>query len=89
VTIGGAVIWWSLDGGMPHTSREVTLEAAVDEGWWSITTLRPEEPAARSEIRLDQPVTSDRFRLSQPAGGGSADRPNLMWVREVELFGVK
>ncbi len=89
VTIGSAAIWWSLDGGMPHTSREVTLEAAVDEGWWSITTLRPEEPEARSELRLDQPVTSDRFRLSQPAGGGSADRPNLMWVREVELFGLE
>lgn len=85
-TIDRVAIWWSLDGGIPRTSQEVTLQAAVDEGWWNIATLEPDEPTPRSEIRLDQPLTADRFRLLQPAGKGPAGRANLMWVREVELF---
>lgn len=85
-TIDRLAIWWSQDAGIPRTSREVTLQAAVDEGWWNITTLEPREPIARSEVRLDGSVTADRFRLYQPPGRGPDGRPNLMWVREVELF---
>jgi hypothetical protein len=85
-TIDRVAIWWSLDAGIERTSREVKLQAGVDEGWWNIATLKPDEPAARSEIRLDQPVTSDRFRIFQPAGEGPANRGNILWIREVELF---
>jgi len=34
-------------------------------------------------------VTGARFRILQPAGKGPRDRPNLMWVREVELFAAE
>ncbi len=85
-TIGGAAIWWSLDGGIARTSQEVTLQMGVDEGWRNVATARPDEPVERTQIQLDEPVTADRFRIYQPAGKGPAGRANLMWVREVELF---
>lgn len=85
-TIGGAAVAWSLDGGIARTSAEVSLQVAVDEGWRTLATVKPEEPVAVTRIRLDEPVTGSRFRILQPAGKGPAGRANLMWVREVELF---
>ncbi len=85
-TIDRAVIYWSLDAGIPRSSAEVSLQVAVDEGWRTLATVHPEPLSVYTEIRLDEPVTGRIFRIFQPAGQGPRDRANLMWVREVELF---
>ncbi|MGD9495361.1 MAG: discoidin domain-containing protein [Armatimonadota bacterium] len=85
-TIDRAVVYWSQDAGVPRSSAEVSLQVGVDEGWRTLATVRPEPLSAATAIRLDQPATGTRFRILQPAGRGPRDRPNLMWVREVELF---
>ncbi len=87
--IDGAAISWSQDAGIPRSSAEVSLQVAVDEGWRTLATVRPEPLSARTVITLDAPVTATRFRILQPAGQGPRDRPNLMWVREVELFAAE
>lgn len=88
-TISGAAIAWSLDAGIARTSAEVALQVAVEGGWRTLATVRPEAPEAVTHIRLDEPVTGSRFRILQPAGKGPEGRPNLMWVREVELFAAE
>lgn len=85
-TIGRASLYWSLDAGLPRTSAEVQLQVPEAAGWRTVATLRSDAPVPQSDLRLDAPVTADRFRLLQPAGRGPAGRQGLMWVREVELF---
>ena len=85
-TVARAAIYWSLDAGVPRTSKEVQMQVPEGAGWKTVATLRPAAPAPQSEIRLDAPVTAERFRLLQPKGKGPEGRGNLLWVREVELF---
>jgi len=40
-------------------------------------------------ITLEAAVTAQAFRIFQPKGKGPVGRPDLMWVREVELFGTQ
>lgn len=86
VSVGRASVYWSLDAGVPRTSQEVQLQVPQGDGWRTVATLKSPRPVPQSELKLDQPVTSDRFRLLQPEGKGAPTRTGLMWVREVELF---
>jgi hypothetical protein len=87
VTITRAAVYWSLDAGLPRTSREVQWQVFRDGAWQTLKVVKSTQPAPLTEIKLDQAVTGTRFRLLQPAGQGPAGRGNLMWVREVEVFG--
>lgn len=87
VTINRASLYWSLDAGVPRTSQEVQVQVPQGAGWRTVATLNAARPVPQSEIKLDQLVTTDRVRLWQPEGKGPVNRPGLMWVREVELFG--
>ncbi len=84
-----AVVYWSRDAGIPRSSQEIVLQVAVDEGWRTLTTVRPEPLSPHTEMLLEDPVTGDRFRILQPAGKGPQGREKLMWVREVELFAAE
>jgi hypothetical protein len=86
ISVGRASVYWSLDAGVPRTSQEVQLQVPQGEGWRTVATLKSSRPVPQSDLKLDQPISSDRFRLLQPEGKGSPMRAGLMWVREVELF---
>ena len=85
-SIARALVYWSLDAGVARTSREITIEVPEGEGWKRVAIVRPPAPEAVTEIRFPQAIRSDRFRFLQPVGAGPQGRPNLMWVREIELF---
>lgn len=87
VTLNRASVYWSLDAGVPRTSQEVQVQLPEGGGWQTVATLKAARPVPQSEIKFDQPVTTDRLRLWQPEGKGPVSRPGLMWVREVEVFG--
>ncbi|MCD6361449.1 MAG: discoidin domain-containing protein [Armatimonadetes bacterium] len=80
------VIYWSLDAGKPKTSREVRLQVPDGDGWRTVQTVMPAALEEETVLELDRPVTTGRLRLLQPAGRGPSERPNIMWVREVEVF---
>jgi hypothetical protein len=84
--IGRVAIYWSLDAGIPRTSAEVQVQVPAGQGWRTVATARPTEPVPMTVLPLETPVTVAALRLFQPAGQGPAGRPNLLWVREVELF---
>jgi hypothetical protein len=85
-SIARALVYWSLDGGVARTSREIAVEIPEGDGWKRVALVKPGAPEPVTEIRFAQPVQSERFRFVQPMGAGPQGRPNLMWVREVELF---
>lgn len=86
VTIAAGTIYWSLDAGVPHTSRRLELQVSEGDEWRTVATIEGQEPVTQSAFRLPEPVTGRAFRLLQPRGQGPADRPDLLWVREVEFY---
>ncbi|NCO42780.1 MAG: hypothetical protein COZ06_18445 [Armatimonadetes bacterium CG_4_10_14_3_um_filter_66_18] len=85
-TLARATVYWSMDAGTPHTSAEVQLQVKDGDSWRTLATAPPAEPSPFTVLSPKAPATANVFRFLQPAGKGSAVRPNLMWVREVEVF---
>jgi len=84
--IARAVVYWSLDAGTPKTSRELRLQVPEDAGWRTVVTAMPGGIEEETVLELAEAVKTDRLRLLQPIGRGPHERPNIMWVREVEVF---
>ncbi len=89
VPVRTAAIFWGVENGAPASSRAYAIQAWVHGAFTNILEVRDNPPAARS-IHTFEATTSRRFRVCQPAGGGSAQRPDGMWIAEIELYdGVK
>jgi hypothetical protein len=84
--VGRVAIYWSLDAGIPRTSAEVQVQIPEGDGWRTVAAAKPTDPVPVTIIPLNPPVAALAFRLFQPKGKGPAGRPDLMWVREVEVF---
>ncbi|MDD5677260.1 MAG: VCBS repeat-containing protein [Kiritimatiellae bacterium] len=86
VPVRTVAIFWGVDEGRPASSRHYAIEAWRDKAFTNILDIRDNPQAARSVHTFDE-VTSKRFRVWQPAGGGSPPRTNAMWIAEIELYG--
>jgi len=84
--IAGVAIYWSLDAGVPKTSRQVRLQAPDGQGWRDVLSVSPSGLEEETAIILPSPLESARIRLLQPSGKGPRQRSGIMWVREVEVF---
>lgn len=83
--INEARIVWHAEDGVAYTSRRGEwVGLLAGGGTLPIATFEEHEPVAETIIRFDS-VQLDGIELRQPAGGGSPARPNLMWLRELEL----
>ncbi|NLE66065.1 MAG: CRTAC1 family protein [Lentisphaerae bacterium] len=89
VPVRTVAIFWGVDEGAPAASRAYSIQAwqtnAATNAFVNILEVKNGKPAARS-VHTFKPVTSKRFRVWQPVGGGIASRPNAMWIAEIELY---
>ena len=79
-------VWWALDGGRLHASAKVEVRVKQGAAWVRAEgqEARPgQEPGLTPVTLPGQPLSA--LRICQPAHGGSVDRPDLMWVTEVEV----
>jgi len=79
-------VWWALDGGRLHASTQVEVQVKQGAAWVCAEEqeARPGEQPGLTVITLPgQPLSA--LRICQLAHGGSTDRPDLMWVTEVEV----
>ena len=68
-----------------HTSRHFEVQLPDGESWKTVYKSPAEgEPEAASTIVTFPVEKVTGFRIWQAAGAGSAARPNLMWLAEVE-----
>lgn len=90
VTILQVDIYWAPDRGRYFSSSSLRVEALdVSDDTWHLLweyTQQPTHAVARTSATF-APVKATALRLWQPPGGGPKDRPGLMWVSEVEVFG--
>jgi hypothetical protein len=86
--LAAVYIYWGFDRNRFMPSRRVQLQAGEENGDWRIvSTIEPTEDHDRVAFEFP-PVTTERVRILQPVQQGPANRPFVMWVREVKIYGV-
>ena len=67
------------------TSQAYTLQAWQAGAWQDLVQVTGNREAAYTAHSFPALIT-DRIRLLQPGGGGAPERPNLLWLAEIEVF---
>lgn len=78
-------IYWAEDGGAYFRSENYRLQYRADGAWVDWPETDRESTATVDTYGGVSPVTTDGIRLWQEAGGGHAARPDLLWLRELEV----
>ncbi|MGH9900483.1 MAG: protein kinase domain-containing protein, partial [Pyrinomonadaceae bacterium] len=86
--LAAVYVYWGFDRNRYVPSRRVELQTPDAGGAWrTIATLEPAGDHDRAAFEFS-PVETSGVRIFQPAQQGPKNRPFVMWVREVRLFGV-
>lgn len=85
VSVSKAWIYWAIDNNHVFSSRAYDLEVWQEGKWQPVAQVRDNPPSTVSRHEWP-PVTTDRLRIHQLQGGGTATRPNIMWIAEVCLY---
>jgi serine/threonine protein kinase len=81
-------LFWGFDRDRYMPSRRVELQKPDGRGGWeTIAQLEPGGDYDRTAFEF-APVEAERLRVMQPAQQGPARRPFVMWLREVQVYGV-
>lgn len=89
VRIAALYVYWGFDKNRFVPSRSVELQTPDERGLWrTVSRMEPGNDYDRMAFEF-APIRTDRLRILQPAKEGPANRPFIMWVREVEVFGIK
>ena len=79
---GKLQIIWATDQGKTHMSQHYSIEVKVNGQWQQVSE------ASGSPVPVSHhPLPAEPYmgiRIYQPAGGGSAQRPDLMWIAQVK-----
>lgn len=78
-------IQWTVDNDRLHASRRYRVEVLRGGNWDVIDRVESNTQAVNEHELPDKPFNA--IRIHQPTGGGSAHRPDLMWVAQVERRG--
>jgi hypothetical protein len=80
-------LWGAADSGTLHVPQQIEAQVS-DGGTWTAIPNQRIERGESGLLTLHLPGTRlGRLRLAQPPHGGSPQRPDLMWITEVECHG--
>lgn len=78
-------VFFAMDAGQYKTPRKLSVQIPDGDGWKEIAA-GDVPPQLQDGIEISfAPVITDAVRLVQPSGQGPQDRPDLMWLAEVEI----
>jgi len=84
--ISRATVYWAEDSGTYFRSNHYRFQY-LSRGKWNDVSDTKTETAGPGRTRHEfSPLTVDGIRLWQETGGGSDSRPNLLWIRELEVL---
>ncbi|HEX8776050.1 MAG TPA: protein kinase [Pyrinomonadaceae bacterium] len=88
VRLAAVYLYWGFDRNRFMPSRRVELQTADERGEWR--TVSVIEPGLdHDRVAFDfAPVKTSRARVLQSVKDGPTNRPFVMWVREIKVFGV-
>jgi serine/threonine protein kinase len=88
VRLAAVYVYWGFDRNRFMPSRRAELQVMDERGrWQTISRMQPDKDYDRMAFEF-APVSTTRARVFQPAQQGPPNRPFIMWVREVKVFGV-
>jgi predicted Ser/Thr protein kinase len=88
VRLAAVYVYWGFDRNRFMPSRRAELQVADERGRWrTISQIEPDKDYDRTAFEF-APVTTARARILQPVQQGPSNRPFIMWVREVKVFGL-
>jgi serine/threonine protein kinase len=87
--VAAVYVYWGFDRTRFVPSRRAELQILdANNEWRTISTVEPENDYDRAAFEF-APVEISRFRIFQPAQAGPRNRPFIMWMREVEVYGLE
>jgi serine/threonine protein kinase len=88
ITLAAVYVYWGFDRNRFMPSRRVELQTANEGGeWQTVSVIEPGNDHDRMAFDF-APVKTSRARVFQSAKDGPTNRPFVMWVREVKVFGI-
>ncbi|HEV7890909.1 MAG TPA: protein kinase [Pyrinomonadaceae bacterium] len=82
-------VYWGFDKERYMPSRRVELQTQDGGGEWrTVSTLEAGDNFDRAAFEFE-PFEAKALRVFQPAQSGPANRPFVMWLREVQAFGSR
>ncbi|HVF66637.1 MAG TPA: protein kinase [Pyrinomonadaceae bacterium] len=82
-------VYWGFDKERYMPSRRVELQSRDGGGEWrTVSTLEAGDNFDRAAFEFE-PFEAKALRVFQPAQSGPANRPFVMWLREVQVFGAR
>lgn len=86
-SIDAVYLYWGFDRNRFVPSRRVELQSLDESGaWQTVSTLQSVDDHDRAAFEF-APILTKKIRILQPAQQGPTNRPFVMWVREVKVFG--
>ncbi len=73
-------VWWEIP------PREIEILARQGEEWKLLSKTTIPEKEMQTNISLPENSRAEAIRVRMPAGQGNKSRPNLLWIREVEIY---
>ncbi len=73
-------VWWE------KPPREIEIFGKQGGEWRLLARKTIPEKEEWSNILLPENSRAEAIRVQMPAGKGNKSRPNLFWVREVEIY---
>ena len=87
VRVTTVYVFWGFDKERYMPSRRVELQASDGAGAWrTVSSLEPGDNFDRAAFEF-QPFEAKAVRVFQPAQSGPSNRPFVMWLRELQVFG--
>jgi serine/threonine protein kinase len=87
--VAAVYVYWGFDKNRFMPSRRVELQVPDESGQWrTVSRMEPANDYDRMAFEF-APIKTERLRILQPAKEGPGNRPFVMWVREVKVFGIK
>jgi len=84
--ISTVAVHWAVSGGEKFVSREIELWHEETIGKWIRLAITNPSPAESSTSFIFSPQRIRKLKLRQPPNKGSISRPQLFWLRELEIF---
>ena len=78
--------YWAVERGEIYASRKIELWTKEKPGNWKILATASPKVTYTETILSFPPVKTHKLKLRQPARSGSRTRPQLMWLREIEVY---
>ncbi len=87
--LAAVYVYWGFDRNRFVPSKLIELHAPDESGAWrTVSSLQSGNDHDRAAFAF-APLTTQKLRIFQPAQQGPTNRPFVMWVREIKVFGIK